>query len=100
MLINKYDEELENLTQKIMENFKYNLQISLLKSHKDFFDCLDFYNRKLDEIRDFIRKNIKSFSYDFSNVNLDDDFTAEYSKGTGNIFDIHVPDWFNLYFPY
>ena len=98
---NKYDIELEEMTQEALEGFEHNLTRAYMNGgSKEFFNTLEIYNELLGKCKEYIKRNFKRFSWDFSNVSLDENFTAEKNTVSAAIYDIKVPDWLNLYFPY
>lgn len=98
---NKYDIKLEEITQEALEGIERNLQLAYVRGGKvEFLDCLRIYNKLLNKVKIYIKRNFKRFSWDFSGMDLDEKLTAEKSEGVAAVYCIRIPDWLDLYFPY
>lgn len=99
---NKYDIKLEEMTQEALEGIERNLQFAYVRGGKvEFLDCLRIYNKLLNKVKTYIKRNPKRFSWDFSSVNLSEKLTAEKPcTGEAAVYCIRIPEWLDLYFPY
>lgn len=99
---NEYDIKLEEMTQEALEGIERNLQLAYVRGGKvEFLDCLGVYNKLLNKVKTYIKRNLRQFSWDFSGVDLSEKLTAEKPDiGEAAVYCIRIPDWLNLYFPY